>query len=307
MRSLKEYFNNPKIILYSLNNHGWLRFMSDRANIRLFYRLEKGKRLDLKHPTTFNEKLQWLKIFDHNPNHSLMVDKIKAKTMIKHMIGEDFIVPILGVWNNASQIDFNELPDKFVLKCNHDQGSVVLVHDKKTINRAEIVKFLNRHLKINNYFKTREYPYKNIERKVFAEQYLGDNIRDYKFYCFNGTPCFLYVGQGLTIDHSLKIDYFDMNWKPMPFYRTDYERLGMVEKPVHFEEMIEIATILSKDVPFVRVDLFEADNQVYFSEYSLCPASGFMPFVPDEYDAIVGSWLKLQRYDKHNKCYVDVD
>ena len=132
-----------------------------------------------------------------------------------------------------------------------------------------------------------------IKPRIFAEKYLGHSIFDYKFYCFNGVPKFLYVGQGLTVDHSLKIDFFDMDWKKMPFYRTDYERLGEVSAPSCFEEMKEIATKLAKDTKFVRIDLFEVNNQVYFSEFTLCPASGYMPFVPEKYDDIVGSWICL--------------
>lgn len=285
---------------------GWLEFLGEKRVAGLVYYLKTGNVLDFNNPVTFNQKLQWLKVFDHNPLYSMLVDKIEAKKVVSELISKEIVVPLYGVWDDASEIDYDLLPSKFVLKCNHDQGSVVIVHDKNKIDRKEIEKFLNYKLSRNNYYTTREYGYKRIKPRVFAEEYLGGSIRDYKFYCFNGEPKFLYVGQGLTIDHSLRIDYFDIEWKMMPFYRNDYLRLGNVEKPKHFEEMLGIAKALSKDIPFVRVDLFEENGKVYFSEFSPCPASGYMPFVPEEYDTIVGSWLKLMRYDEKKNKYIEI-
>ena len=198
------------------------------------------------------------------------------------------------MWNNAKEIDLDLLPSNFVLKCNHDQGSVILVRDKNAINRKDIITTLNKKLKRNAYYGTREYPYKNIPPNVFAEEYLGENIIDYKFYCFNGEPKYLYCGQGLTEDHSLKIDFYDLDWKIMPFYRTDYKRLGPIPRPTKLDEMITIARQLSEGVPFVRIDLFEVNDKVYFSEFTLCPASGFMPFVPKQYDRVIGDMLNLK-------------
>lgn len=293
-------------MVLGLCNHGMLEFMGDRLIAKLVYRLKSGKDMDWNNPLTFNEKLQWLKVNDHNPAYTNLVDKITAKSIVGQKIGFEHIVPIYGQWLDAKDIPFDTLPEKFVLKCNHDQGSVVLVHNKNDINIDDTRRFLSKHLKHSNYHLTREYGYKNIKRYIFAEKYLGGAIKDYKFYCFNGEPLFLYVGQGLTADHSLKIDYFDMNWEPMPFYRTDYDRLGNVQKPDYFDEMIEIAKILSNGIPFVRIDLFEENETVYFSEFSPFPASGYMPFVPEEYDRIVGDWLVLKKYDKKSGKYVNI-
>ena len=290
---IKKYIAHPNQIFYMLNNRGVLRWISDEKVVKKKYKEKMGIELNIDTPSTFNEKIQWLKLHDHNPAYTALVDKIAAKVKVATIIGEEHIVPILGQWDNARDIDFDSLPEQFVLKCNHDQGSVVIVSDRNTMNRKEIIKFLNKKKKLNNYWNTREYVYKNIRPAIFAEQFLGGQIKDYKFYCFNGIPKFLYVGQGLTIDHSLKIDYYDMEWNLMPFYRTDYLRLGMVEKPKRFEEMKQIAIKLSKGIPFVRIDLFEENDKVYFSEFTLYPASGCMPFEPREYDEIVGRWLKL--------------
>lgn len=288
-----KLLRNPWLFIIGLDNNGLIRWMPDSMFAKISFKGMLGQKLHLDNPVTFNEKLQWLKIYDHQPEYSLLVDKLKAKKVVGDLIGQEYIVPYYGEWKSADEIEFDTLPDRFVLKCNHDQGSVILVNDKAHLNKEKTIKILNRKLKHNAYYGTREYPYKNIEPKVFAEAYLGDDIIDYKFYCFNGKPMFLYCGQGLTADHTLKIDFYDLNWNLMPFYRTDYQRLGQIEKPENLSTMIKISRKLSENVPFVRVDLFEVESKVYFSEFTLYPASGYMPFVPKEYDRIVGDWLKL--------------
>lgn len=284
---------DPGKFIYSMGRNGLLNWLPDRIYLKLLFRAKKGYKLNLVNPVTFNEKLQWLKLYDRNPRYIPLVDKISAKETIGKIIGTEHIVPILGTWDKASDIDFEKLPNQVVLKCNHDQGSVVIIDNLKEFDTNNAVRFLDSKLKHSPYPGSREYAYAKIKPRVFAEKYLGNQIIDYKFYCFNGTPKFLYCGRGLTADHSLKIDFFDMNWQLMPFYRTDYERLGKIECPSHFEQMKVIATKLSEGVPFVRIDLFEVNDIVYFSEFTLCPAAGYMPFVPEEYDRIVGSWLRL--------------
>lgn len=281
------------VLLHGLDRRKMLPFISDELFVSIDYRLKMGKKLNLKNPVTFNEKLQWLKVHDHDDRYTNLVDKITAKSEVGNIIGKQYIVPMYGIWDAPNKIDWESLPKQFVLKCNHDQGSVVIVPNKSVFDRKKACRFLQIHLTHNNYYGTREFPYKNIKPKIFAEKFLGNSICDYKFYCFNGIPKYLYVGQGLTVDHSLKIDFFDMDWNCMPFYRTDYDRLGLIPKPKHFDEMKELATILSKGTRFVRIDLFEVNDQIYFSEFTLYPASGFMPFEPIEYDKIVGGWLQL--------------
>lgn len=295
LRTAIKLLKNPCVFVIGLDNNGITRWMPDSVFARISYRGMLGEKLNLNNPITFNEKLQWLKVYDHRPEYTSLVDKLKAKEIVGEIIGREHIVPCYGAWTTADQIDFDSLPKSFVLKCNHDQGSVILVKDKSVLDKNKTITSLNRKLKHNSYYGTREYPYKNIKPRVFAETFLGDSIIDYKFYCFNGHPKFLYCGQGLTEDHSLKIDFYDLDWNLMPFYRTDYHRLGKVEKPAKLSEMIEIAERISRDIPFVRIDLFEVNRKVFFSEFTLCPASGFMPFVPKEYDRIVGEWLELPK------------
>lgn len=293
VNSVIEKMKHPTKAIIPLDSLRLIDWMPDEMFVKLAFRGELGQKLDLKNPKSFNEKLQWLKLYDHKTEYIDLVDKLKAKSVVGNQIGSQHIVPLYGHWKTADEIAFETLPDKFVLKCNHDQGSVILVSDKNRINKKNVIDILNKKLKRNNFYGCREYPYKYIKPEVFAEEYLGSDIIDYKFYCFNGKPKFLYCGQGLTEDHSLKIDFFDLDWNIMPFYRTDYRRLGSIPKPLHLDEMIDISKKLSKDIPFVRIDLFEVNGKVYFSEFTLCPAAGFMPFVPKEYDWIVGEWLKL--------------
>lgn len=288
-----KLIKQPIKLIPALGANGVFNWLPDKIYIQLLYYCKTGRFINLDAPATFNEKLQWLKLYDRNYKYIKLVDKIEAKHVVGRLIGQEHIVPIYGIWKNANAIDFSGLPNEFVLKCNHDQGSVILVKDKTIIDKDKTIYFLNRRLKRSPYPGTREYIYSKIERRIFAEKYLGDSIIDYKFYCFSGEPKFLYCGQGLTENHTLKIDFFDMEWNRMPFYRTDYERLGNVAKPKTFNEMVMIAKELSKGLPFVRIDLFEVNDNVYFSEFTLCPASGFMPFVPEEYDMIVGNWLEL--------------
>lgn len=282
------------IIISGLDKHRLLSLIPDSTYVSTIYYLKTGKRLNLKNPVTFNEKLQWLKVNDHNSRYSQFVDKLSAKECVGSIIGDKYIVPCYKSWKNVEEISFSDLPNEFVLKCNHDQGSVIIVNDKADADIKYIKKWFKNKLNRNAYYGTREYPYKEIVPTVFAEKNLGAGISDYKFYCFNGEPRFLYVGRGLTFDHSLKIDFYDLDWNLMPFYRTDYERLGKVPKPDHLDEMIVIAKKLSKGTRFVRIDLFEVNGQVYFSEFTLCPASGYMPFVPAEYDEILGGWINLE-------------
>ena len=293
LSTLVSLLRKKEDIIAPLGANGFFNWMSDERYIKMLYKATMHKPLDFSNPVTFNEKLQWLKIHDHNPDYIGWVDKLEAKKRISTILGEKYVVPTYGVWSNAKDILFDELPKKVVLKCNHDQGSVMIIDNTDIISKDQVIKFFNSRLSRSPYPGTREYAYKFITPFVFAEKYLEKSIIDYKFYCFNGEPRFLYCGQGLTADHSLKIDFYDTNWNIMPFYRTDYMRLGNIPKPKCLVEMIEISKLLSKGVPFVRIDLFEVNEQIYFSEFTLCPASGFMPFVPEEYDQIVGDWLDL--------------
>ena len=281
--------------------------------LKLVWKSKSGSptKLNLKNPKGFNEKLNWLKIYDRNPAYTMMVDKYQARNWVAKTIGEKYLVPLIAVFDNADDIDFDLLPDKFVLKCNHNSGEGMCVcRDKHQINTAEVTKRLNVELSKNYYYESREWPYKNVVPKILCEVLLEgekiDNfistIVNYKFFCFNGEPKFLYV----SIDNTdsgkkgkTKLNMKDLNWKEPPFYRLDHANIvDEIQKPDAFEEMIEICNKLSANIPFVRVDLYYIKGKVYFSEMTFSPTGGFALFTPHKWELKIGDWLKLP--DKRN-------
>lgn len=252
--------------------------------------------LDLKHPKTFNEKLQWLKLHNHNSDFIKMVDKAEAKKYVASIIGEEYIIPTLAVYERAKDINFDELPCQFVLKCTHDSGGIVICKDKATLDIKDAIRKLQKGLKKNFYYINREWPYKNVKPRIIAEQYMTDNgyeLKDYKFFCFNGVPKFLKVDFDRYVDHHA--NYYDLNWKLLPFDELPYGRIEdkLIPKPVNFNKMISIAKELSKDIPFVRVDLYNVKGKIYFGELTFYPATGMAKYHPIEWDYRIGSWINL--------------
>ncbi|MCD7717143.1 MAG: glycosyl transferase [Lachnospiraceae bacterium] len=302
MEGLKFYLHNPKSIYTFLSTRGLLDWMPDTWYLKMAYRINIGKKLNLKTPQTFCEKIQWLKLHDRRPEYTLMVDKYEAKKYVADKIGEKYIIPTLGVWDSFDDIDFDALPNQFVLKCTHDSGGLVICTDKnrfdKMVAKRKIVKSLSR-----EYYRIgREWPYKCVKHRIIAEQYMTDNtqlngkndLTDYKFYCFNGEPKFLYVSLGLQDHSTALISYLTLDWQFAPFQRDDYKNFEKLPpKPSNFDEMLLVARKLSENIPFLRVDLYEIDDAVYFSELTFSPTSGFMPFKPDMWEYIVGEWISL--------------
>lgn len=307
---LKKVARNPRLVIRYLNALGMLNFLSDKTCLMLLWWAETGTRLNLNNPIGFNEKLQWLKVYDHRPEYTKYVDKVLVRDYVKETIGEKYLVPIIGVFDNPEQIDFNLLPEKFVIKCNHNSGGGMCVcTDKSTINTKIIRDKLNKELRKNFYYENREWPYKNVVPKLLCEEFIIDKnpmntsgtLIDYKFHCFNGEPKFLYVG---TDDISsgtkgeLKLSFLDLNWETPPFYRSDHEPIQTeIKKPDCLDEMIEIARKLSKGIPFVRVDLYWVNNQILFSEMTFFPGGGFGFFSPEEWEIKLGEWISLPKKD----------
>lgn len=291
---------DPKRILLHLMNMPMGRLISDEAYVKMMYYANFHKKLNLNEPSTYNEKIQWLKLYDHNPQHTQMVDKVAAKQYAANIIGKDHIVPTLGSWESFDLIDFDSLPNRFVLKCNHDSGGIVVCKDKHNFNIRAARRKLNKHLRRNYYWFGREYPYKNIKPCIFAEQYMEDpksatdEIIDYKFFCFDGEPHFLYISEGLSDHETASISFLTMDWEFAEFKRKDYRAFSTLpEKPKRYPEMIEMARKLSKGFPFLRVDLYEINGQIFFSELTFSPCSGCVPFEPEEWDAKLGEMLVL--------------
>lgn len=272
--------------------------VSDKAFLKLLYKANFGKKLNLKNPKGFNEKLQWLKLYARDPAYSAMVDKYEVKELMKRAMGEEYVIPTYGVWDRFDDIDFDALPNQFVLKCTHDSGSVVICRDKATFDKTAARAKIEPRLKNHIYWNYREWPYKDVKPRILAEAYMedagSDELIDYKFYCFHGQPKFLYVSQGLSHKETATISFLTLDWQFAPYERCDYRPLTeLPKKPENFDKMVEFAAKLSTGIDFLRVDLYEINGKLYFSELTFSPCAGFMPFRNPEHDLEVGEMLTL--------------
>lgn len=269
----------------------------DKKYLKILYKYRMKKKLNIDNPQTFNEKLQWLKLYDRNPEHIKMVDKYEAKEYVKNIIGEQYIIKTLGIYNSFDEIDFSKLPNQFVIKCTHDSGGVVICKNKDELDIKKVRKKINHCLKRNYFYNTREWPYKNIKPRILIEEYKNDNVNedllDYKLMCFNGRVKCSFVCSERQSKKGLAIDFFDDNWNHMPFERH-YRNLGKeIKKPKNFDKMIELAEKLSKDIKFVRVDFYEINGKIYFGEMTFFPGSGFEEFTPEKWDYELGKLIEL--------------
>lgn len=269
----------------------------DVRYLRALWRIKMGYNIDFQNPKSFNEKIQWLKIYDRNPFYTLLVDKVRVKQWVASKIGESHVIKTLGVWKKTSEIDFNILPDEFVIKCNHNSGNGMTICKNKMQEREKIVKRLEVGLLEDYFYPFREWPYKNVEKCIIAEEFLGDNngrgLNDYKFLCFNGKVRCSFVVSDRFSPEGMTVDFYDCEWKKMPFTREYPTSVNGVEKPTKYDEMIEYAEVLSVGIPFVRVDFYEVNGNVYFGEMTFSPGAGFERFSPMKYDYILGEWLTL--------------
>lgn len=290
----------PLLAIY--NFFSWKVFsqcLPDKTYLSLKYRLVFHKKLNWKAPQTYNEKIQWLKIYGRGGLERILSDKYLVKDYITDKIGSEYVIPLLGVWDSEEDIDFGSLPDRFVLKCNHNSGTgMVICKNKGALNIDEVKAGLKKGLKEDYFPISREYAYKGIPRKIIAEEYMEDSrtheLRDYKFFCFDGQPKALFIASGrLKGEESITFDFFDMDFNHLPFTNGHPNSLAPVEKPLCFEKMKELAAFLSQGFPHVRVDFYEVNGRVYFGEFTFSHWGGFMPFVPNEWDMIFGNWISL--------------
>lgn len=276
---------------------------ADRQYLKILYKYRMGKKLNLENPQTFNEKLQWLKIYDRNPEYTKMVDKYEAKKYVEDIIGEQYIIPTLGVWDKFEDIDFDTLPNEFVLKCTHDSGGLVICKDKSKFDIESARKKINHCLKRNYFKNTREWVYKDIKPRIIAEQYMTDDskdgLRDYKFYVINGKVEFLYISEGLQDHATAKISFVTKEWEFAPFRRSDYRSFEKLpKKPVNFDKMIILAEKIANNACFRRIDFYEIEEKICFSEITFTPCGGVMPFEPEEWDCKLGGWIDLNNFCK---------
>lgn len=271
-----------------------LRLIPDSLYLKIKFYKKMGYKLNLKDPKTFNEKLQWLKLHDRKEIYSTMVDKYEVKAYVASLIGDEYIIPTLGVWNQFDDIDFDKLPDQFVLKCTHDSGGLVICPDKQKLDKDEAKQKIETSLKENFYWMAREWPYKNVKPRIIAEQYMAENLIDYKYFCFNGVPRLTLVCSERFTESGLKEDFFDEAWSHLNVARPQHPNsVHSIPKPVHFETMKKLAKVIASNTTFSRIDFYEVKDKVYFGEITFYPGSGFDGFNPPDWDEKLGTWIEL--------------
>ena len=278
------------------------RLIPDRIYLQIVYFRHFKKFIDFDNPKTFNEKIQWLKLNYRKEEYTNLVDKYRVKQYITKLIGEEYVIPTLGVWKNVDDIDFKSLPEKFVLKCNNDSGGIVICKNKKDFDEVKAKSFLKERLKNNGYWYGREWPYKNVKPCIIAEKYMEDSIskdlKDYKFFCFNGSMEFFDIDIDRFIEH--RANYYDRNGNFLPFGKKycppDYTK--KIEMPKNLGKMIELAETISHNTVLSRIDFYEIDGQVYFGEITFYPGSGFSPFTDEKWDYKLGDMIDLPNIKK---------
>lgn len=297
MSIIMKIISNPYKILGFLANKGMLKFLNDSIYLKILFHSQMNKGLNLDTPESFNEKLQWLKLHDRNPLYTSYVDKYEVREFIKKTIGKEYLVPLLGVYDEVEDVDFSILPDQFVLKPTHTSGNVIICRDKTKLDLIETKKTLIKWLKREYFWYQREWPYKNIKPRIICEELLvnetQEDLIDYKILCFNGEPKCLFLCTDRRSLSGLKVDFYDLNWNPLPFERH-YPKSGkLIEKPECLEELLELSKTLSRGIPFVRVDFYIVNKQIKFGELTFYPGSGLEEFSPESFDYLLGSWIDL--------------
>ena len=297
LKKIISYIKDPKKIIIYMMNKNIMWFLPDKVYLKIKYKLMMGKKLNIDNPKTFNEKLQWLKLYDRKDIYTKMVDKYEAKKFVKKIIGEDYIVETLGIYDKFEDIDFEKLPSKFVIKPTHASGNVYICKDKSKIDYKALKKEISKWLKRDYYKIHREWPYKNVERRIIIEKYLSefedDDIRDYKFYMFNNKLAFSFVCSDRKKD--VKFTFYDRNGKFMDVTQCGKPYDKRIKLPQNYERMIQLSEKLSKNTIALRVDFYEINGKIYFGELTFFDSAGFGPFNPDEWDEKIGDWLILPR------------
>ena len=295
---LSDIIQNPFELIFSIGMHGGFNFLDDEQYIKFMYSCKFRRKLDLDNPRSLNEKIQWLKLHDHNIKYIELVDKYAVKQYVEKILGKDYIIPTIGVWDNFDEIDFGRLPQQFVLKCTHDSGGLVICKNKSNLNIEEARKKINSSLKRNYFWVGREWPYKNIRPRIIAEHYIEDSeasggLTDYKLYCFNGKVKLFMVATDRYSKNKKRYDYFDENgqWIDMTWGVPNSD--GKLMLTPHFNDLKNVAEKLSKGIKHVRVDLYFSNGRIYFGAMTFYDGSGFDVIKPYEWDAKLGDLIIL--------------
>lgn len=294
LQSVLNIIKKPRKIIRYLGDKRLFNWLSDEKYLKLVFLFETGKRLNLNNPVTFNEKLQWLKLYDRKPEYCTYVDKYEVRDYIKKTIGEKYLIPLIGVYESVSDIPWDALPDSFVLKCTHGSGSNIICKDKSKLNIREAITKLNKWMKKNWYWFGREWPYKDLKPRIICEEFISDTGTtpdDYKIMCFNGEPRIIQVhrdrfGKGHTED------FYNLDGKRLPCRKIAVSAENELD-PNNFKEMVRLARVLAKGHPYIRCDFYRVGGKVYFGELTFYDASGFTDFEPEVYNKIIGDMLKI--------------
>ena len=299
-KKIWELLISPDYRFHFWADHGVYHSMPDEQYLKRLFRAITGKKLNLENPQTFNEKLQWLKLYDRKPEYTMMVDKYRVREYIANTIGKEYLIPLLGVWEDPEDIDFDALPDQFVLKCNHNSGlGMCICKDKSKLDIKRVKRELKKGLKQDYYLTGREWPYKDVPRRIIAEKYMvdesGTELKDYKVMCFNGQSKVIQIHRGRFDNHTL--DLYDIAWNRLDFTWDCPQSEIMWEKPAFLEEMLILSEKLAHGIPQLRVDWYYAEKKLYFGELTFSPTSGFSKMTPEEWDYKMGEWIELPSVD----------
>lgn len=294
-----KIIKNPRKIIIYLASRGLIKY-DDKKYIEFVYKEHMGKELNLENPLTFNEKLQWLKLYNRNPEYTKLVDKYEVRKYVSNTIGEKYLIPCLGVYNSWKDIEFDSLPNQFVLKTTHDSGTVIICHDKDNFDYKKARKKIENRLRRKYFYLYREWPYKDVKPRIIIEKYMKDDdtkvLNDYKFYCFNGQPKMMFIVTGRGNDP--RINFYDMDFNEMDLQQYFPRNEKKVKKPKQFDEMVELSKKLSVGIPHVRVDFYLINGKIYFGELTFFDSAGLEKFNPEKYDRILGDYLDLKNLNK---------
>ena len=300
MKDVLDFFTSRERIFKFFDNRHMLDRLPDKLYLKLAFRAKMGYSLNLEKPETYNEKLQWLKLYDRKPLYTVLVDKYKVRRYIADKIGEEYLIPLVGgPWYSAGEIDFHALPEQFVLKCNHNSGGVYVCLDKENFDIEAVKRELDRNLERNYYKSGREWPYKDVKPCIIAEKYMDDGsggLRDYKIFCFNGQARFFFIASDRSSEkEETKFDFFDTEGKHLPFTNGHPNAPEQPPCPKRLGDMCRLAEKLAEGMAHARVDFYEVNGEIFFGEITLFHWSGMVPFDPPEWDKIIGGWLELPR------------
>ncbi|WP_419893008.1 ATP-grasp fold amidoligase family protein [Oceanobacillus kimchii] len=295
---IRNVLHNPLILIDFVASKQLLNWLPDKPFLKLLFYSKRKERLNLKNPISFNHKIQWLKLYDRNKDYIKMVDKLEVRKYITKKIGSEHLIPLIGVYKNFNCINFDSLPQQFVLKCTHDSGGLVICKNKENFDKKIAKKKIKKSLKRNFYFTSREWPYKYVEPKIICEEFIeqenGAELRDYRFFCFNGEPKFITVDFSITDKKNTRRNLYDLDWNLMNEEISYPKELDYkVEKPDKLQEMIDLSKKLSSGIPHLRVDFYYINNNIIFGELTFFHQSGMGEIKPSDFNEIMGDWIKL--------------